>query len=178
MDNAGVSWNLGLCRNLNDWVLDLVASLLEKLSTSHQHPGVNKHTNFQDTRCFFIVSMDGRQEDFSYRKSMENYIKHKYPENAISFTEKYLRKPRPRGDMNNKPRGEGMMEGINNNLPGEATMEGINNNPPGEGTMEGINNNPPDEATMESINNYPPGTMEGINNTPPGEGMNSENIEQ
>ncbi|KAJ4951041.1 hypothetical protein NE237_027873 [Protea cynaroides] len=55
---------------------------------------VNKHSSFQDTRCFFIVSTDGRNEDFSYRKCLENFIKVKYPAIAESFISKYFKRPR------------------------------------------------------------------------------------
>ncbi|PON53298.1 DNA-directed RNA pol I, largest subunit [Parasponia andersonii] len=54
---------------------------------------VNKHTSFQDTRCFYVVTTDGHKEDFSYRKCLEYLIKSKYPEIADSFNGKYFRKP-------------------------------------------------------------------------------------
>ncbi|KAF5206332.1 Dna-directed rna polymerase v subunit, partial [Thalictrum thalictroides] len=56
---------------------------------------ISKHSSFQDTRCFYIVSTDGHREDFSYRKCLENFIKDKYPELAASFVEKYW--PHSRG---------------------------------------------------------------------------------
>ncbi|XP_042503791.1 DNA-directed RNA polymerase V subunit 1 [Macadamia integrifolia] len=55
---------------------------------------VNKHSSFQDSRCFYVVSTDGRSEDFSYRKCIENFIKGKYPAIAESFISKYFKKPR------------------------------------------------------------------------------------
>lgn len=54
---------------------------------------VDKHENFNGTRCFYIVSIDGSRADFSYRKCMENFIKDRYPEHADSFPRKYFRKP-------------------------------------------------------------------------------------
>ncbi|KAA8519098.1 hypothetical protein F0562_013354 [Nyssa sinensis] len=60
---------------------------------------VNKHTSFQESRCFYVVSADGRKEDFSYRKCLENFIKGRYPEKAEPFIAKYFfRKPRSGGN--------------------------------------------------------------------------------
>ncbi|KAK9682807.1 hypothetical protein RND81_10G097600 [Saponaria officinalis] len=58
---------------------------------------VNKHSSFQESRCFYVVSTDGQAEDFSYIKCLENFIKGKYPSIAESFTSKYFRKPRAAG---------------------------------------------------------------------------------
>ncbi|KAI3824623.1 hypothetical protein L1987_06087 [Smallanthus sonchifolius] len=57
---------------------------------------VTKHTKFQDSRCFFVVSTDGRKEDFSYRKCLENFVRGKYPNKVDEFISKYFRKPQPR----------------------------------------------------------------------------------
>lgn len=46
-----------------------------------------------------MVLKDGRSEDFSYRKCLENLVKKKYPDLAESFNGKYFRKPRPRQDQ-------------------------------------------------------------------------------
>lgn len=59
---------------------------------------VSRHGNFQDSRCFFVVSTDGRKEDFSYRKCLDNFIKSKYPDIAEPFLAKYFRKPRSGGN--------------------------------------------------------------------------------
>ncbi|GFY90510.1 nuclear RNA polymerase D1B [Actinidia rufa] len=61
---------------------------------------VSKHTSFQESRCFYVVSTDGRKEDFSYRKCLENFIKGKYPDRAESFNGKYFKKPQPRPNQN------------------------------------------------------------------------------
>ncbi|XP_057502270.1 DNA-directed RNA polymerase V subunit 1-like [Actinidia eriantha] len=61
---------------------------------------VSKHTSFQDSRCFYVVSTDGHKEDFSYRKCLENFIKGKYPDKAESFNGKYFKKPQPRPNQN------------------------------------------------------------------------------
>ncbi|KAF8388658.1 hypothetical protein HHK36_025338 [Tetracentron sinense] len=58
---------------------------------------ITKHSSFQDSRCFYIVSTDGRREDFSYRKCLENFIKEKYPGKAESFIPKYFKRPRSGG---------------------------------------------------------------------------------
>ncbi|KAH9605060.1 hypothetical protein KSS87_011933 [Heliosperma pusillum] len=59
---------------------------------------VKKHSNFQESRCFFVVSTDGQSEDFSYIKCLENFIKGKHPSVAESFNSKYFRKPRAGGN--------------------------------------------------------------------------------
>ncbi|XP_057520174.1 DNA-directed RNA polymerase V subunit 1 [Amaranthus tricolor] len=56
---------------------------------------VKKHSNFQESRCFYVVSTDGQSTDFSYIKCLESFVKGKYPLVAESFTSKYFRKPRP-----------------------------------------------------------------------------------
>ena len=61
---------------------------------------VSKHTSFQDSRCFYVLSTDGHKEDFSYRKCLENFIKGKYPDRAESFIGKYFKKPQPRPNQN------------------------------------------------------------------------------
>ncbi|KAK9131570.1 hypothetical protein Sjap_012057 [Stephania japonica] len=58
---------------------------------------VKKHASYQDSRCFYVVSTDGRSEDFSHRKCLENFIRTKYPEKATSFIDKYFRKPQRDG---------------------------------------------------------------------------------
>ncbi|KAI7735196.1 hypothetical protein M8C21_030853, partial [Ambrosia artemisiifolia] len=61
---------------------------------------VTKHTQFQDSRCFFVVSTDGRKEDFSYRKCLENFVRGKYPDKVDEFIPKYFRRNQPRPPMN------------------------------------------------------------------------------
>ncbi|KAL4626708.1 hypothetical protein ACB092_05G116800 [Castanea dentata] len=46
---------------------------------------VSKHSSFQESRCFYVVSTDGRKEDFSYRKCLDSFIKGKYPNVAETF---------------------------------------------------------------------------------------------
>ncbi|KAJ0983740.1 hypothetical protein J5N97_002096 [Dioscorea zingiberensis] len=55
---------------------------------------VDKHKNFQDSRCFYVVSSDGSSVDFSYLKCMENYVKGHFQEHAESFNKKYFKRRR------------------------------------------------------------------------------------
>ncbi|KAL4620189.1 hypothetical protein ACB092_06G135400 [Castanea dentata] len=50
-----------------------------------QRTEVSKHSSFQESRCFYVVSTDGREEDFSYRKCLDSFIKGKYPDVAETF---------------------------------------------------------------------------------------------
>jgi len=65
-----------------------------KMGAGIDHVMVSKHSSFQESRCFYIVSVDGRKEDFSYLKCLENFIKGKYPDRAEDFIGKYFRKNR------------------------------------------------------------------------------------
>ncbi|KAM0952444.1 putative DNA-directed RNA polymerase [Dioscorea sansibarensis] len=55
---------------------------------------VDKHKNFQDSRCLYVVSSNGSSADFSYLKCMENYVKIQFPEHAESFNRKYFKRRR------------------------------------------------------------------------------------
>ena len=61
-----------------------------KMGSGIKHIMVNKYSNFQESRCFYIVSTDGREEDFSYRKCLENFMKGKYTDKAEAFMAKYF----------------------------------------------------------------------------------------
>ncbi|KAM3684757.1 hypothetical protein ACB098_11G069500 [Castanea mollissima] len=50
-----------------------------------QRTEVSKHNSFQESRCFYVVLTDGREEDFSYRKCLDSFIKGKYPDVAETF---------------------------------------------------------------------------------------------
>ncbi|XWS08294.1 hypothetical protein CRYUN_Cryun41cG0067200 [Craigia yunnanensis] len=69
-----------------------------KMGAGIDYVMVNKHSAFQDSRCFYVVSTDGLKQDFSYRKCLENFIKGKYPDLAEAFIAKYFRKPRSGGN--------------------------------------------------------------------------------
>ncbi|RDY14699.1 DNA-directed RNA polymerase V subunit 1, partial [Mucuna pruriens] len=74
-----------------------------KMGAGIDYVMVNRHSSFQESRCFYVVLKDGRREDFSYRKCLDNWIRKKYPELAESFVSKYFRKHRGRGDQNAVP---------------------------------------------------------------------------
>ncbi|KAL1564337.1 DNA-directed RNA polymerase [Salvia divinorum] len=67
---------------------------------------VRKHSEFQDSRCFYAVSVDSVEADFSYRKCLDNFINKKYPDKAEAFMPKYFKKPQPRAGWN-RDRGGG-----------------------------------------------------------------------
>ncbi|XVF00255.1 hypothetical protein REPUB_Repub03eG0269300 [Reevesia pubescens] len=69
-----------------------------KMGAGIDYVMVNKHSNFPDSRCFFVVTTDGHKQDFSYRKCLDNFIKSKYPDLAEAFIGKYFRKPRSGGN--------------------------------------------------------------------------------
>ncbi|XP_057453654.1 DNA-directed RNA polymerase V subunit 1-like isoform X2 [Lotus japonicus] len=85
-----------------------------KMGAGVDYVMVSRHTSFQVSRCLYVVLKDGRSEDFSYRKCLENLVKKKYPDLAESFNGKYFRKPRPRqnqtptsaGDQTPTPAGD------------------------------------------------------------------------
>jgi DNA-directed RNA polymerase-5 subunit 1 len=56
----------------------------------------------------YVVLKDGKREDFSYRKCLENLVRKKFPETAESFCGKYFRKSQPRvkRDQTPNPAGE------------------------------------------------------------------------
>ncbi|KAG1358867.1 DNA-directed RNA polymerase V subunit 1 [Cocos nucifera] len=65
-----------------------------KVADQIDHIMVDKHKDFQDSRCFYVVSCDGTNADFSYIKCMENFVKEIFPEHAESFNRKYFRRRR------------------------------------------------------------------------------------
>ncbi|WMV11633.1 hypothetical protein MTR67_005018 [Solanum verrucosum] len=89
----------GSCTNWSEETENLVLAMPLELSfflvAIRLELLVSKHTNFQDTRCFYVVSTDGAKQDFSTRKCLENFVRSKYPDKAESFNEKYFKKPPP-----------------------------------------------------------------------------------
>ncbi|XP_019450524.1 PREDICTED: protein DCL, chloroplastic-like [Lupinus angustifolius] len=67
------------------------------------HVMVSRHSNFQESRCMYVVLKDGKKEDFSYRKCLENLVRKKYPDVAESFIGKHFRKPRGRAGGDQAP---------------------------------------------------------------------------
>ncbi|KAL9175422.1 hypothetical protein ABFS82_02G110900 [Erythranthe guttata] len=72
-----------------------------KIGAGLDHIMVNKHSEFQMSRCLYAVTIDGSKADFSYRKCLDNFIRGKYPDVAESFIAKYFKKPQPRTGWNN-----------------------------------------------------------------------------
>ncbi|EXB62675.1 DNA-directed RNA polymerase E subunit 1 [Morus notabilis] len=70
-----------------------------KMGSGIDHLMISRHSSFQDSRCLYVVSTDGRKEDFSYRKCLGNLIKSRFPDVADEFLDKYFRKPKPGGNQ-------------------------------------------------------------------------------
>ncbi|CAL5065410.1 unnamed protein product [Urochloa decumbens] len=51
---------------------------------------VDRHPEFRQSRCLFVVRTNGDWEDFSYRKCVRAYIEGKYPSHADRFMKKHL----------------------------------------------------------------------------------------
>ncbi|OEL16699.1 Protein DCL, chloroplastic [Dichanthelium oligosanthes] len=51
---------------------------------------VDRHPEFRQSRCLFVVRTNGDWEDFSYRKCLRAYIEEKYPSHADRFLQKHL----------------------------------------------------------------------------------------
>ncbi|AET02314.2 DNA-directed RNA polymerase [Medicago truncatula] len=121
-----------------------------KMGVGVDHVMVSKHSNFQDSRCLYVVLKDGKKEDFSYRKCLENLVRKKYPETAESFCGKYFRKPQPRvkRDQTPNPAGEQTAApnpaGEQTAAPNPAGEQTATQNPPGEQTSTP---NPAEEQT-------------------------------
>ncbi|KAL3537763.1 hypothetical protein ACH5RR_001129 [Cinchona calisaya] len=67
-----------------------------KIGAGIKYITVSKHASFQDSRCFYVVSTDDHKQDFSYRKSLDNFVRVKYPDKAEGFLAKYFSKNQPR----------------------------------------------------------------------------------
>ncbi|XP_045813613.1 DNA-directed RNA polymerase V subunit 1-like isoform X1 [Trifolium pratense] len=124
-----------------------------KMGAGIDHVMVSRHSNFQDSRCLYVVLKDGKKEDFSYRKCLENLVRKKFPETAESFCGKYFRKPRPREKREQTPNPAGEQT-ANPNPAGEQTATP---NPIGEQTS---NPNPAGDQTST------PNPVEDQNTTP------------
>ncbi|CAI0400152.1 unnamed protein product [Linum tenue] len=73
---------------------------------------VSKHTSFQDSRCFFVVSTDGSRQDFSYRKCVENYVREKFPSLADEFNGKYFARRTGGGNRQRRPESPSVLASI------------------------------------------------------------------
>ncbi|CAI0461874.1 unnamed protein product [Linum tenue] len=94
MHNTGYNDGDPLSADDQSYIVDSVFNYhpdkAAKMGSGIDHITVSKHTSFQDTRCFFVVSTDGSRQDFSYRKCVENYVKEKFPSLAEEFNGKYF----------------------------------------------------------------------------------------
>ncbi|CAL5196354.1 unnamed protein product [Lathyrus oleraceus] len=103
-----------------------------KMGGGIDHVMVSRHSDYQDSRCLYVVLKDGKKEDFSYRKCLENLVRKKYPDTAESFCGKYFKKPQPqprvKRDLTPNPAGE------QTSIPTPAGEQPATSNPAGEQT--------------------------------------------
>ncbi|XP_020570707.1 protein DCL, chloroplastic [Phalaenopsis equestris] len=77
--------------------------VLEKLLAYHPHAVdkigcgidsimVDRHPQFRNSRCLFVVRTDGVWIDFSYQKCLRAYIKQKYPSHAERFIREHFKR--------------------------------------------------------------------------------------
>lgn len=53
---------------------------------------VDRHPQFNSSRCLFVVRTDGVWIDFSYQKCLRAYIKEKYPSHAERFIKEHFKR--------------------------------------------------------------------------------------
>lgn len=96
MHNTGYKDGDPLSADDHTYILDNVFAhhpdRARKMGAGIDHFMISKHVNFADSRCLYVVTTDGRQEDFSYRKCLDNFIRGKYPDLADEFLGKYFKK--------------------------------------------------------------------------------------
>ncbi|KAL8257107.1 hypothetical protein R6Q59_029148 [Mikania micrantha] len=77
--------------------------VVDKLLAYHPHSedkigcGINsimvdRHPQFRNSRCLFVVRTDGVWIDFSYQKCIRSYIRHKYPSHAEKFIKEHYKR--------------------------------------------------------------------------------------
>ncbi|KAK1422220.1 hypothetical protein QVD17_25186 [Tagetes erecta] len=77
--------------------------VVDKLLAYHPHSedkigcGINsimvdRHPQFKNSRCLFVVRTDGVWIDFSYQKCIRAYIRHKYPSYAERFIKEHYKR--------------------------------------------------------------------------------------
>ncbi|XP_052209737.1 DNA-directed RNA polymerase IV subunit 1 isoform X2 [Diospyros lotus] len=62
----------------------------EKIGTGAQEIKVGLHSEHENTRCFFLVRMDGTVEDFSYHKCIHGALEIIAPERAKNYKSRWL----------------------------------------------------------------------------------------
>ncbi|CAL9750717.1 unnamed protein product [Musa acuminata subsp. burmannicoides] len=53
---------------------------------------VDRHPQFGNSRCLFVVRTDGGWIDFSYQKCLRAYVKRKYPSHAEKFIREHFKR--------------------------------------------------------------------------------------
>ncbi|KAG9440325.1 hypothetical protein H6P81_020490 [Aristolochia fimbriata] len=77
--------------------------VLEKLLAYHPHAEdkigsgldyimVDRHPQFRQSRCLFVVRTDGLWIDFSYQKCLRAYVREKYPTHAERFIRQHFKR--------------------------------------------------------------------------------------
>lgn len=78
-------------------------TVVEKLLAYHPHSEdkigcgldsimVDRHPQFRNSRCLFVVRKDGVWIDFSYQKCIRAYIRQKYPVHAERFIKEHYKR--------------------------------------------------------------------------------------
>ncbi|PWA38697.1 Copper amine oxidase, N2/N3-terminal [Artemisia annua] len=78
-------------------------TVVEKLLAYHPHSEdkigcgldsimVDRHPQFRNSRCLFVVRKDGVWIDFSYQKCIRSYIRQKYPIYAERFIKEHYKR--------------------------------------------------------------------------------------
>eukprot|EP00262_Sarcandra_glabra_P010338 TRINITY_DN2550_c0_g1_i1.p1 TRINITY_DN2550_c0_g1~~TRINITY_DN2550_c0_g1_i1.p1 ORF type:complete len:200 (+),score=21.54 TRINITY_DN2550_c0_g1_i1:123-722(+) len=77
--------------------------VVEKLLVYHPHSEdkigcgldsimVDRHPQFRNSRCLFVIRTDGGWIDFSYQKCLRAYIRNKYPSHAERFIREHFKR--------------------------------------------------------------------------------------
>ncbi|XP_010094661.2 protein DCL, chloroplastic [Morus notabilis] len=53
---------------------------------------VDRHPQFRNSRCLFIIRTDGAWIDFSYQKCLRHYLREKYPSHAERFIREHFKR--------------------------------------------------------------------------------------
>ncbi|KAF3326055.1 Protein DCL [Carex littledalei] len=64
----------------------------DKIGCGLQAIMVDKHPQFTQSRCLFVLRTDGGWIDFSYQKCLLTYIRKKYPSYAERFIKEHFKR--------------------------------------------------------------------------------------
>ncbi|XP_028772590.1 protein DCL homolog, chloroplastic-like [Neltuma alba] len=64
----------------------------DKVACGIQSIMVDRHPQYQNSRCLFVVRTDGGWIDFSYQKCLREYIRLKYPAHAQRFIREHFKR--------------------------------------------------------------------------------------